>query len=248
MSTTKYKVVNCKGLNLRKTPSVNGALVKTVPAGTKLNVVDGFKKSVTEKGTTRTFYKIKLANGSFAYAVKKYLKNFSRASRVVSAAKKFSSIMLKEHWVYRRNGHYPAKNFNASRKGPKSASCAHFASYCMQKAGVVTKNGIVSHTVAGTKPTAINKVITGRSCIAHAKIIFPINKSFKSYYKNLKPGDIILHDSSIEVYIGVVNGKPTVITGRNGATLNKKGQYVKMQLNSGYEFTHNILLVIRPIG
>lgn len=248
MSTTKYKVVNCNGLNLRKTPSINGKLVKTVTKGTKLNVVDGFKKSVTEKGTTRTFLKIKLADGSFVYAVNTYLQNFSRASRVVRAAKRYSKIMLKEHWVYRCNGHYPAKNFKASRKGPKSASCAHFASYCMQNAGVVKKDGIVSHTPASTKPTAINKVITGRSCIAHAKIIYPINKSFKSYYKNLKPGDIILHDSSIEVYIGVVDGKPTVISGRNGATLNSKGQYVKMQLNSGYEFTHNILLVIRPIG
>lgn len=247
MATKKYKVKGISSLPLLDSPSVNGKTVKNVSKGTALDIVDGYKKTITENGVSRTYFKVKLKNKK-VYAESKYLKSWKRADQVVYAAKKYSKEMLKGKWYYRSSSHKAGKTFEASKKGSKGSSCAYFASWCMQFAGVVKPKGIVSHTKAGGNKNTISKVMTGKSAIKNGKIIFPVNKSIAKYKDKLKPGDIIIHDSSIEVYIGKVNGKPTVISGRNGAAINKNGRYVKMKFTSGYEFTHNILAIVRPKG
>ena len=247
MSTTKYKVYNCTKLNLRTAPSATAPVGKVVSKGTKLLVVDGGAKKVTENGTTRTFYQIKDGSNTY-YAQKKFLLEWTRAARTVRAAKSYSEVMLKNNWYYHNKSHKSANTFAKAKKGGKASSCGYFASWCAQAGGVIKKGTIISHTSAGTKPSSIGKVLTGKGNIKHGKIIFPVNKKISSYKSKLKPGDIILHDSSIEIYIGLVNGKPTVISGRNGSTLDSKGRYKKMKLTSGYEFTHNILAIIRPLG
>lgn len=247
MATTKFKVQKCNSLNIRTEPSIQAPVYKTVKKNTILNVVNGSSKVVKEGGVERTFVKVKIGN-NYYYACKKYLLNWSRAARMVRAAKTYSSRMLKEKWYYHNKSHKASKTYAQTKKSGKSSSCGYFASWCAQYAGVIKAGTLISHTSAGTKPSSITKVLTGKSNIKHGKIIFPVNKKISSYKSKLKPGDIILHDSSIEVYIGIVNKKPTVISGRNGSTLDSKGRYKKMVLNSGYEFTHNILAIIRPIG
>lgn len=247
MATKKYKVKGIASLPLLDSPSVNGKTVKKVSKGTALDIVTGYKKTVTEGGVQRTYLKVKLKNKK-VYAESRYLEVWKRADQVVYAAKKYSKQMLKGKWYYHSGSHKACKTFELSKKGSKGSSCAYFASWCMQFAGVIKPKGIVSHTKAGGNKNTISKVMTGKSNIKNGKIIFPVNKKITNYKDKLKPGDIILHDSSIEVYIGKVNGKPTVITGRNGSAINKNGRYVKMKFTSGYEFTHNILAIIRPKG
>ena len=247
MTIKRYKVKGIASLQLLDAPSANATVIKQVSKGTALDVVDGFKKTVTENGVTTTYLKIKLKNKK-VYADKKYLSVWKRADQVVYAAKNYSKQMMKDKWYYRSNKHKAARTFEQAKKGTKGSSCGYFASWCMQYAGVIKAKSLVSHTAAGSGASSINKVITGKSNIKHGKIIFPVNKKISQYKNKLQPGDILVHDSSIEVYIGKVNGKPTCITGRNGSVINKNGRYVKMKVKSGYEFTHDIQCIIRPKG
>lgn len=244
MATKKYKVKGIASLPLLDSPSINGKTVKKVSKGSAVDVVTGYKKTVTTNGVTKTFKKIKLKNKK-VYADSAYLEAWKRADQVVYAAKTYSKQMLKG-WYYHNGSHKAERTFEKSKKGSKGSSCGYFASWCLQYAGVIKANSLVSHTSAGGTKNTIGKVMTGKGNVKKGKIIFPVKKKISEYKNKLKPGDVIIHDSSIEVYIGKVNGKPTVITGRNGSAINKNNKYVKMKFTSGYEFTHDILAIIRP--
>ena len=91
--------------------------------------------------------------------------------------------------------------------------------------------------------TKAQNTIVNADKLIDCKVVYP-NKSIDSYKSELKPGDVVVHDSSIGVYL-LKDKKPAVLTGRNGVCINSKGQYVKMLVTSGYEWRHNVLAVVR---
>ena len=161
---------------------------------------------------------------------------------VVASAKTISDYMLKNRWHYKGDGYTAKTTFAATKKLSKpGSSCAHFVSWVLQDVGLLQNGKILSHTKAGYG--AGEKSIVNADKLIDCKVVYP-NKSIDSYKSELKPGDVIVHDSSIGIYL-LKDKKPAVLTGRNGVCINSKGQYVKMLVTSGYEWRHNVLAVVR---
>ena len=123
----------------------------------------------------------------------------------------------------------------------QGSSCAHFVSWVLQDVGLLKSGKVLSHTKAGYGTGA--KSIVNADQLIGCTVTYPTQK-LDNYKEKLQPGDVLVHDSSIGIYL-LDGGKPTVITGRNGQTLNEKNQYTKLTVTSGYEWKHNILAVVR---
>ena len=161
---------------------------------------------------------------------------------VVTSAKTISDYMLKNKWHYKGDGYTAKTTFAATKKLSKpGSSCSHFVSWVLQDVGLLQAGKILSHTKAGYGVG--EKSIVNADKLIDCKVVYP-NKSIDSYKSELKPGDVVVHDSSIGVYL-LKDKKPAVLTGRNGVCINSKGQYVKMLVTSGYEWRHNVLAVVR---
>lgn len=161
---------------------------------------------------------------------------------VVASARTISDYMLKNRWHYKGDGYTAKTTFAATKKLSKpGSSCAHFVSWVLQDVGLLQAGKILSHTKAGYGVG--EKSIVNADKLIDCKVVYP-NKSIDSYKSELKPGDVVVHDSSIGVYL-LKDKKPAVLTGRNGSCINSKGQYVKMLVTSGYEWRHNVLAVVR---
>jgi uncharacterized protein YgiM (DUF1202 family) len=59
------KVFDCYGLNLRAEPSLQAEIVETMPAGAEV--------TITAKGSTEDFYKVKSASGADGFCLKRYI-------------------------------------------------------------------------------------------------------------------------------------------------------------------------------
>lgn len=161
---------------------------------------------------------------------------------IVASGKKISNYMLKNKWHYKGKGYTAKSTFAATKKISKpGSSCAHFVSWVLQDVGLLKSGKILSHSKAGYGTG--KKSIVNADKLIGCDVTYP-NKSIDSYQKNLKAGDVIVHDSSIGIYI-LKDKKPAVLTGRNGSCVDSKNQYVKMTVTSGYEWRHNVLAVVR---
>ena len=60
----------------------------------------------------------------------------------------------------------------------------------------------------------------------------------------LKPGDVLVHDSSIGIY-DPIGGTPAILTAREGQPINGKKQYTDLLVSSGYEWKRDVLAVVR---
>lgn len=67
------------------------------------------------------------------------------------------------------------------------------------------------------------------------------------YKGKLKPGDVLVHDSSIGIY-DPIGGTPAILTAREGQPINGKKQYTDLLVSSGYEWKRDVLAVVRAKG
>lgn len=161
---------------------------------------------------------------------------------VVTRAKEIAAYMVKNKWHYKGNGYTAKSTFAATKKLAKpGSSCAHFVSWVLQDVGLLKSGKVLSHTKAGYGTGA--KSIVNADQLIDCATSYP-NQKLADYKGKLQPGDVLVHDSSIGIYM-LDGGKPTVITGRNGQTLNDKNQYIKLTVTSGYEWKHDVLAVVR---
>ena len=161
---------------------------------------------------------------------------------IVTRAKEIAAYMVKNKWHYKGNGYTAKSTFAATKKLDKpGSSCAHFVSWVLQDVGLLKAGKVLSHTKAGYGTGA--KSIVNADQLIGCTVSYP-NQKLANYKDKLQPGDVLVHDSSIGIYL-LENGKPTVITGRNGQTVNDKNQYIKLTVTSGYEWKHDILALVR---
>ena len=161
---------------------------------------------------------------------------------IVTRAKEIASYLVKNKWHYKGDGYTAKSTFAATKKLDKpGSSCAHFVSWVLQDVGLLKSGKVLSHTKAGYGTGA--KSIVNADQLIGCTVSYP-NQKLANYKDKLHPGDVLVHDSSIGIYL-LENGKPTVITGRNGQTVNEKNQYTKLTVTSGYEWKHDILALVR---
>jgi GH24 family phage-related lysozyme (muramidase)/peptidoglycan hydrolase-like protein with peptidoglycan-binding domain len=160
---------------------------------------------------------------------------------IISRAKELADYLVRKKWHY-KGGDYKAKStFEATKNlDNPGCTCAHFVSWVLQDVGLIQNGKILSHTKAGYGIG--KKSIVNADKLIGCKILYP-NKPIGSC--DLQPGDVIVHDSSIGIY-APLNGKPCVVSGRDGQTVNSKQQYTNLYiLSGGYEWRHNVLAVVR---
>lgn len=159
---------------------------------------------------------------------------------ILARAAEIGAYMVKHKWHYKGNGYTAKSTYGATKKLDKpGSSCAHFVSWVLQDVGLLKNAKILSHSKAGYGTGA--KALVNADSLIDCKIIYP-NKRISEYKDQLQPGDILVHDSSIGIWIG----GNTIMTARNGQTLNDKNQYVKLLVKSGYEWKRDILAIVRP--
>ena len=159
---------------------------------------------------------------------------------ILSRGAEIADYMLKHKWHYKGNGYTAKSTYEATKKLSKPASsCAHFVSWVLQDVGLLKNSKILSHSKSGYGTGA--KALVNADKLIGCKVIYP-NKKIIEYKSNLKPGDILVHDSSIGIWVG----GNTIMTARNGQTIDNKNQYVKLLVNSGYEWKRDILAIVRP--
>ena len=150
--------------------------------------------------------------------------------------------MVTNKWHYKGDGYTAKSTFAATKKLDKpGSSCAHFVSWVLQDVGLLTSSKVLSHTKAGYGTGA--KSIVNADQLIGCTVTYP-NQKLANYKEKLQPGDVLVHDSSIGIYL-LENGKPTVITAREGQPINDSKQYVKLTVTSGYEWKHDILALVR---
>lgn len=161
---------------------------------------------------------------------------------IVTRAKEIASYMVKNKWHYKGDGYTAKSTFAATKKLDKpGSSCAHFVSWVLQDVGLLKSGKVLSHTRAGYGTGA--KSIVNADQLIGCTVTYP-NQKLANYKDKLQPGDVLVHDSSIGIYL-LENGKPTMITAREGQPINDSKQYVKLTVTSGYEWKHDILALVR---
>lgn len=155
---------------------------------------------------------------------------------IIARAGGYADYLVRHKWHYKGNGYTAKATFAATRKLDKpGCSCAHFVSWVLQDVGLLREGAILSHSKAGYGIGA--KSIVNANKRIDCDVTYP-NKKISSCA--LQPGDVIVHDSSIGIWTG-----KAVLTGRDGKTLDSKGQYKTLTVTSGYEWNHNVLAVVR---
>ena len=161
---------------------------------------------------------------------------------IVARAKEIADYMVKHKWHYKGDGYTAKSTFAATKKLDKpGCSCAHFVSWVLQDVGLLKPGKVLSHTKAGYGTGA--KSIVNADQLIGCTVSYP-NQKLANYKDKLQPGDVLVHDSSIGIYL-LENGKPTVITAREGQPINDSKQYIKLTVTSGYEWKHDILALVR---
>lgn len=155
---------------------------------------------------------------------------------IIARAEALAKYLVKNSWRY-KGGDYKAKaTFDATKKLDKpGCSCAHFVSWVLQDVRLLQAGKVLSHSKAGYGDYA--RSIVNADKLIDCMVSYP-NKKIGAC--GLRPGDVIVHDSSIGIWTG-----KAVITGREGQPINGKKQYVNLTVTSGYEWKHNVLAVVR---
>ena len=155
---------------------------------------------------------------------------------ITTRASELAKHLVKNKWHYKGNGYTAKSTFAATEKLDKpGCSCAHFVSWVLQDVSLLREGAVVSHSKAGYGTGA--KAVVNANKLVSCAVTYP-NKKISAC--GLQPGDVIVHDSSIAIWTG-----KAVLTGRDGKTLDSKGQYKTLTVTSGYEWNHNVLAVVR---
>jgi len=159
---------------------------------------------------------------------------------IVTAATTLSVYLVQYKWHYKSNDYIAKGTFSATKALDKpGCSCAHFVSWVLQSVGLLQSGKILSHTKAGFGTGA--KSLVNADKLIGCVVTYP-NAKISAYAAKLKPGDVLVHDSSIGIWIG----GGTILTAREGkAITGNDGRYRNLSLKSGYEWSHDILAVVR---
>lgn len=166
-------------------------------------------------------------------------------SAIVEKAQNLATYLVKNKWHYKGGKYVTRSTFAAAKKEQyPGCDCARFVSWTLQEAGALPYGAILSHSKAGHGKG--EKAVVNAEKLKNCKITYP-DKALSKLYNELKQGDILIHDSSIGVYAPMA-GRHRVITGREGVTLDGNRQYRNLSVwDSGYEWRHNVLAVVRVI-
>lgn len=161
---------------------------------------------------------------------------------IVARAKEIADYMVKHKWHYKGDGYTAKSTFAATKKLDKpGSSCAHFVSWVLQDVGLLKSGKVLSHTKAGYGTGA--KSIVNADQLIGCTVTYP-NERIADYKGKLKPGDVLVHDSSIGIY-DPIGGTPAILTAREGQPINGKKQYTDLLVSSGYEWKRDVLAVVR---
>lgn len=161
---------------------------------------------------------------------------------VVSRALELAAYLVKHKWHHKGNGYTAKSTFETTQRLDKpGCSCAHFVSWVLQDVGLLKTGKVISHSKAGYGMG--KKAIVNADQLMGCVVRYP-NVKIADYREHLRPGDVLVHDSSIGIY-APLNGKPRMLTGRNGQMLNGENCYVILSVTSGYEWKHNVLALVR---
>ena len=158
---------------------------------------------------------------------------------VVARAQELANYLVRHKWRYKGDGYTAKSTFAATKALDKpGCSCAHFVSWVLQDVGLLTAGKILSHSKAGYGTGA--KSIVNADQLIDCTVTYP-DERIGAYQANLQPGDVLVHDSSIGVWIG--SGK--LMTAREGQPINDKNVYTDLVVTSGYEWKRDILALVR---
>lgn len=158
---------------------------------------------------------------------------------IVARAKTISTYMIKHKWHYRGNGYIAKSTFATTKVLDKpGSSCAHFVSWVLQDEGLLQPGKILSHSAAGYGTGA--KALVNANKLIDCAVTYP-NAKLDDYKDRLYPGDVLIHDSSVGIWIG----GGTILTAREGRPINSTKQYVDLAVTSGYEWKHDVLAIVR---
>ena len=156
----------------------------------------------------------------------------------IARAKELAKYLVQHKWHYKDSDYKAKPTFAATKKQDKpGCSCAHFVSWVLQDVGLLREGAVLSHSKAGYGIGA--RAVVNANKLIDCILLYP-NLKIASYKAKLQPGDVLVHDSSIGIWTG-----KTVITGRNGATLDSSGRYKNLTITSGYEYNNRVLAVVR---
>ena len=111
----------------------------------------------------------------------------------------------------------------------------------LQDVGLLKPGKVLSHSKAGYG-TGAKSIVNADQLIA-CTVTYP-NERIADYKGKLKPGDVLVHDSSIGIY-DPIGGTPAILTAREGQPINNKKQYTDLLVSSGYEWKRDVLAVVR---
>ena len=161
---------------------------------------------------------------------------------IVARAKEIAEYMVKHKWRYKGGGYVAKSTYAATKKLDKpGCSCAHFVSWVLQDVGLLKPGKVLSHSKAGYGTGA--KSIVNADQLIGCTVTYP-NERIADYKGKLKPGDVLVHDSSIGIY-DPIGGTPAILTAREGQPINGKKQYTDLLVSSGYEWKRDVLAVVR---
>ena len=161
---------------------------------------------------------------------------------IVARAKEIAEYMVKHKWRYKGDGYTAKSTFAATKKLDKpGCSCAHFVSWVLQDVGLLKPGKVLSHSKAGYGTGA--KSIVNADQLIGCTVTYP-NERIADCKGKLKPGDVLVHDSSIGIY-DPIGGTPAILTAREGQPINGKKQYTDLLVSSGYEWKRDVLAVVR---
>ena len=160
---------------------------------------------------------------------------------IVARAKEIAEYMVKHKWRYKGGGYVAKSTYAATKKLDKpGCSCAHFVSWVLQDVGLLKPGKVLSHSKAGYGTGA--KSIVNADQLIGCTVTYP-NERIADYKGKLKPGDVLVHDSSIGIY-DPIGGTPAILTAREGQPINGKRQYTDLLVSSGYEWKRDVLAVV----
>lgn len=159
---------------------------------------------------------------------------------IVTTAVAYASYIVQHKLHYKGKGFIAKGTFAATKALDKpGCSCAHFVSWVLQAVGLLESGIILSHSAAGFG--AGEKSLVNADKLIGCVVTYP-NAKISAYAAKLKPGDVLVHDSSIGIWIG----DGSILTAREGKTITDANkQYINLSVTSGYEWNHDILAVVR---
>lgn len=250
--TERYRIVNCKNVNIRKLPSVNSDIICTLEKGQTVLVVSGYSKKVTEinkktnEEMTIIWYKIK-SNEKYFYIASSYLEKINYLTLCSNNADKVYNKII-ELGCKHKNG---AKSYSQI-KSKQEATCGTAVSAVMQLSGLLDEEKLISHTAkigdesnCASKKNTVSKAISGVHNLKEGTCsvvkIGTIYSKMDDKYK--KKGIIYVYNSTI----GINAGNNAIYVLLNADYQKRNNKYIKVKLKGNYyPFTHKILYAIVP--